>query len=445
MGLRQWGLTARILFILVLVLVLDFTANAWLNERSNRFSMPHDEAAALAQNLIAAESRIDRATPADRAALTRRLSSATLRFDWSAGNQAPVPGIDLGNLEDQLLRLQPALARARLEMTISPLRLTDGLTGTMTLGDRTTLRFAGDTRSAWPLVLGHLADFLLPTTAFALLAWLLTYGALRPLRKLVRASLRVGTRRAQPIAVAGPGEVQLLIRAFNSMQQRIDALLDSNSQTILAIAHDLRTPLTRMQLRLDAMGIDDDDRQGLESDMGEIRDLLASLQSYIDLDGDAALREPVDLAAMAQTLVDQSSETGGVASYHGPDHLVVHARPLALRRSIGNLLDNAVHYGGSARVILVGPPSGVTIMVEDDGPGIPPDAFDKVLQPFIRLDHARERNTSGMGLGLAIVDRAVRAEGGALILANRPTGGLRATIRLPESALLPAPATLPYN
>jgi len=225
--------------------------------------------------------------------------------------------------------------------------------------------------------------------------------------------------------------VQLLIRAFNSMQQRIDALLDANMQTMLAIAHDLRTPLTRLRLRLDALGMDEEDRNGLEADISEIRDLLASLQSYVEIDSDEARAEPIDLAAMAQTLVDQAGERGGRAAYHGPARLVIHARALALRRSLGNLIEKALHYGGNARVMLSETLAAVTIVVEDDGPGIPAESLDKVLAPFVRLDHARERNTSGMGLGLAIVDRAIRAQGGTLTLSNRASGGLRALIRLP--------------
>jgi signal transduction histidine kinase len=449
MAMRQWGLSARIFATLALVLALDFALNAYLLERASRFSIPSREAAALGGQLARLARAMDQTPAPAREGLAKKLGNVALQIDWLAQDPLLVSGIQLGNIEGQLLRAQPALADARLQVVISPLRVTDGLGGTLTLADGSTVRFRSHTHSVWPLMIGHLVNFLLPTTAFALLAWLLTYAALRPLRKLVRASLKVGTRRAQPLDVAGPGEVQLLIRAFNSMQQRIDGLLDANTQTLLAIAHDLRTPLTRMRLRLDALGMDDADRCDLEADMGEIRDLLASLQSFVELESDEARREPVDLAAMAQTLVDSAEETRGgratKASYHGPHRLVVHARPLALRRALGNLLDNALHYGGSARVMLADRPSGVMIAVEDDGPGIPPEALDKVLQPFVRLDHARERNTSGMGLGLAIVERAIQAEGGTLALSNRPKGGLRAVICLPKACLQPASATLSYN
>jgi len=162
------------------------------------------------------------------------------------------------------------------------------------------------------------------------------------------------------------------------------------------------------------------------------------------VDGSEARREQIDLAAMAQTLVEQVGDQGGAAggaeggraAYHGPDHLIVHARALPLRRALSNLVANALHYGGNARVALSTSPSGVMILVEDDGPGIAPEDLEKALQPFVRLDRARERNTGGMGLGLAIVSRAVEGEGGTLTLSNRPHGGLQALIRLPETALI---------
>ncbi|HZU64125.1 MAG TPA: ATP-binding protein, partial [Novosphingobium sp.] len=226
-------------------------------------------------------------------------------------------------------------------------------------------------------------------------------------------------------------ELRALIGAFNAMQQRIDGLLDANAQTMLAIGHDLRTPLARLQLRIDTLRLPADDRAALEADVDEMRDLLGSLQAYVEGDGAGQRREPVDLAAMAQTLVDQATEQGAEASYAGPPRVVVDAHATALRRALANLLGNALQYGGRARVRLRQQGSMIEIAIEDDGPGIAEAHLAKVLQPFVRLDHARERNTRGMGLGLAIVDKAVRAQGGTLVLENRPAGGLVARICLP--------------
>jgi two-component system, OmpR family, osmolarity sensor histidine kinase EnvZ len=106
-------------------------------------------------------------------------------------------------------------------------------------------------------------------------------------------------------------------------------------------------------------------------------------------------------------------------------------RPIGLKRAIGNLVENALHYGGCARVAVTAEGETLLVRIDDDGPGIPEARLDEVLHPFSRLDPARSRNTSGLGLGLAIVVRAAEADGGRLVLANRPEGGLRAELRLP--------------
>lgn len=434
MNLRasQWGLSARVLAVLLLVMVLDFAANSWVVERASDFALAEQEADVLADRLLGAAQALNDAAPERRETLAHDLSTRSLRLEWQRDGARAARGIHLPGLADQLLRHEPGLAGWRLQMLISPDRVA-GVGGTLALADGSALVFRNHTVAVWPLMAGHTANLLLPTAAFAVLAWLLTYASLRPLRRLVRASRRVGTRHARPMAEEGPGEVQLLIRAFNTMQQRIDALLDANVQTMLAIGHDLRTPLARLQLRMDNLPMEAEDREALEDDIAEMRDLLASLQTYVEADNTETPAQRVDLAAMAQTLVDGAVEHGRKAVYHGPDQLVVTARPLALRRALSNLIDNAVHYGGAARVGLVRNAAGVALSVEDEGPGIPPEDLERVLQPFVRLDHARSRSTAGMGLGLAIVARAVEAEGGTLTLSNLPRGGLRALIRLPGS------------
>jgi signal transduction histidine kinase len=265
--------------------------------------------------------------------LAHDLSSRSLQLEWQRDGARAARGIHLPGLADQLLRHEPDLASWRLQMLVSPDRAA-GVGGTLALRDGSALVFRNHTVAVWPLMAGHMANLLLPTAAFAVLAWLLTYASLRPLRRLVRASRRVGTRHARPMAEEGPGEVQLLIRAFNTMQQRIDALLDANVQTMLAIGHDLRTPLARLQLRMDALEMEAEERDALEDDIAEMRDLLASLQTYVEADNTETPAQRVDLAAMAQTLVDGAVERGLKAVYHGPDQLVVTARPLALRRAL---------------------------------------------------------------------------------------------------------------
>jgi signal transduction histidine kinase len=274
----------------------------------------------------------------------------------------------------------------------------------------------------------------LPSVVLLVLAWLLFRLMLKPLRSLVEATSNVGAADSKPLPESGEGEVLQLIRAFNAMQERIRQLLAAGSQTLLAVGHDLRTPLARLQLRIDHAAIDPGLRDDIRRDIDEMRDLLQSLQTFVESGPDGGPIERIDIAVTARTLVDNVRDRGQRASYRGPRHLEILTRPVAVRRALSNLLENALAYGGNAKVEVAERDGDVEIAVEDDGPGIPAERLADVLLPFVRLDNARTRNTAGMGLGLPIVDRVVRAEGGTLSLDNKPSGGLRVTIRLPRAA-----------
>jgi signal transduction histidine kinase len=132
--------------------------------------------------------------------------------------------------------------------------------------------------------------------------------------------------------------------------------------------------------------------------------------------------------------VETAADHGADARYSGEPGVEIMARAVSIRRALSNLIENALHYGGNVRVAVTREGGSAQVMVEDDGPGIPEDRIANALQPFVRLDSARARDTAGMGLGLPIVQRSVALEGGTLDLRNRAQGGLRATIRLPLAA-----------
>jgi signal transduction histidine kinase len=189
-----------------------------------------------------------------------------------------------------------------------------------------------------------------------------------------------------------------------------------------------------MKLRLASAQIDEGTRDAIEGDINEMGDLLRSLQIYLGGEGQSMPAEKIDLAVMACSLIDAMRDEGKDAYYDGPGNLEIWARPVSIRRAIANLIDNALHYAGNVRLSVRQTEEATLITVDDDGAGIAPERFADVVQPFVRLDEGRARNTRGMGLGLAIVHNAMRAEGGELTLANRPEGGLRATLRLPRVA-----------
>ncbi|MCT2401479.1 ATP-binding protein [Novosphingobium mangrovi (ex Huang et al. 2023)] len=428
---RRLGLPERLLGILLLVIIVDFVANSVLFDRANSFELRRDDAERIAENLVLATRTLERAAPDAREVLAQTLSTSRFSLDWMAPGDRPRGSLGLANLRAQVVEIEPELAYADLELHLENVPGKGNIGGSLQLSDRSLLRFNTHAHAAWKLTVGRVVSMLLPTLLLIVLAWILLRATLRPLRNLIGATRHLGSGLPQPVPERGPDELRSLIRALNEMQERIHQSLADRTQTMLAIGHDLKTPLSRMQLRLDDSAVDSEVREGLTHDIDEMRMLLESLQAYVDSDGRNIPPELIDIAVMAETLVDTATDHGADATYSGASSLEVRVRPVAIRRALSNLLENAIHYGGNARVHVKRDGGAAEIVVEDDGPGIPEDRIADALQPFVRLDTARTRDTAGMGLGLPIVRKAVRMEGGTLDLRNRPEGGLRATIRLP--------------
>lgn len=432
--LRSVGLGGRLLAIVAAVVAIDFLINSVLFESARRYFIQEDEAAWMAEHIVVAHRVIDHSKLEDRREIARELGTDRFTITWSRYRAHMGNTIELSTLHRQMLAAQPELRQAHLQLKLMPLSLSLGgnIGGSTTLSDDSVINFRFSGLSPWSLNFGRLVGLALPSVVLLLLAWLLVRRMLKPLRALEKAASEVGgAADPQPLQETGEGEVLHLIRAFNAMQARIHQLLASNSQTMLAIGHDLRTPLARLQLRIDDAAIDPALRMDIGHDVDEMRGLLESLQTYVDSGRDQGPIERIDIAVTAQTLVDNALDRGARATYRGPEHLEVLTRPVSVRRALSNLVENALAYAGNASVEVTTHGDMLEIVVEDDGPGIPPERLAEVLRPFIRLDNARTRDTAGMGLGLPIVDRAVAAEGGTLDLENRPSGGLRVTMRLP--------------
>ncbi|MDE8653104.1 ATP-binding protein [Novosphingobium album (ex Liu et al. 2023)] len=428
---RRFGLPERLLAVLLLVVVVDFAANTLLFERANSFELGRDDAERIAESLVLASRAVERSPIADRPAVAAALSTSRFALEWSPASQRQRGSVGLANLRTQVVEFEPELAHADLELHLEGLPARGNVGGSIRLDDGSVLDFRSHVRAAWKLTAGHIISFVLPTLLLITLTWVLLRATLNPLRALIRATRHLGAGPPRPVPERGPDELRELIRALNDMQERIHQSMVDRTQTILAIGHDLKTPLARMRLRLDDGDVAPGVRDGIKHDIEEMRLLLESIQAYVDTGGADIPAERIDLAVMAETLVDTAADYGADATYSGERSLEIIARPISIRRALANLIENALHYGGNARVSVRRDGQGAEIVVEDDGPGIPEDSIGSALQPFVRLDSARARDTAGMGLGLPIVQKAVRMEGGTLDLRNRPGGGLRATIRLP--------------
>jgi signal transduction histidine kinase len=266
----------------------------------------------------------------------------------------------------------------------------------------------------------------------ALIALLMARRVAAPIRRLADAAERLGLDLdAPPLPETGSRELRSAAAAFNRMQQRLKRLVEDRIRMLAAISHDLRTPLTRLRLRLELIG-DQAARAKAERDLDEMQ---AMLEATLALAREEARSEPlvrVDLAELVQTACDGFCDAGHAVTYAGPAHLAYTGRQVALRRALDNLIANAVAYGGRADVELAKQGPWIEVRIGDRGPGIPEALRERVFEPFFRLEESRSRETGGSGLGLAVARSVARGHGGDVSLEDRPGGGLLAVLRLAE-------------
>jgi len=252
-----------------------------------------------------------------------------------------------------------------------------------------------------------------------------------PLSVFASAAERLGVDvNAEPLSEKGPPEVRRASLAFNTMQMRVKRYIKDRTQMLAAISHDLRTPITRLRLRAEFVD-DDEQREKMMNDLNEMEAMIAETLVFAR---DDAANEPashIDVAAVVAALCGELRFSGREVGYAGPDSFEFLTRPLAFKRAISNLIDNALKYGRTAQVTLAPSGAELRIYVDDTGPGIPPAEMDRVFLPFVRLETSRSRETGGAGLGLTIARNAIRSMGGDVELMNRTEGGLRVTVVLP--------------
>ena len=280
-----------------------------------------------------------------------------------------------------------------------------------------------------------LLDYGIRLLIIGLAAW---FGALwlsAPMRRLQSASRALGrslARNEAPPQVderAGTVEVRETAHVFNEMSRQLSDQVHSRALLVAAISHDLRTPLTRIRMRLEGSEGDPLTARSI-ADIHEMDDLIESaLEVFRGASTHEESREVTDVHALVQAIVDDLADLGQPVGIRGePAPAAVQAA--GLRRVVSNLVNNALRYGQRADVSVLTVGDAVHIVIEDQGPGIPEAQLDAVMKPFYRLESSRNRLTGGSGLGLYIARDLIARQGGTLSLANRPEGGLRATIAL---------------
>jgi len=209
------------------------------------------------------------------------------------------------------------------------------------------------------------------------------------------------------------------------MQERLHNYVSDRTRMLAAVSHDLRSPITALRLRAELVE-QDDLRERMIASLDDMQQMVEATLAFARQDAEAEPTQTVDLARLGRDLVGERAELGQPVKWEGGNAMAYPCRPVALKRALGNLVENAVRYGGSARVRL----EARGFVVEDDGPGIPEDRLEHVFEPFARLEESRSQDTGGAGLGLAIARSIARSHGGDVVLRNRPEGGVRAVLSL---------------
>ncbi|HUN47549.1 MAG TPA: ATP-binding protein [Stellaceae bacterium] len=447
------GLVGRIgLLVLGAVIITQAISVALFFFEGNSSLMVVRGARPIAEQIATLYRRIDALTVADRPDAIRLASTPLLGLEWPA----PRPDIDVendGRYAPELRDLVHAdLGDSRRTIAVEPIanagyevhatavlhsaevRVFRGpkIKVSMPLSDGTWLAFYAPDwiPPRFPLLEFLPRVLLLCAITVVLFLWIAKQFT-SPIVRLAMAAERLGLDgREPPLVERGAPEVRAATRAFNEMRHRLKRLVADRTQVLAAISHDLRTPLTRLRLRVEFVE-DLQLQEKMLADLAEMEAMVASTLAFAKNDVQSEPREAIDLAALLQSLSEDMTDCGQAVSYDGPAHATVQARPVALRRSLMNLLNNAVNYGRAARVRLAEAAGGAVVEIDDDGPGIPPEEQEEVFSPYYRLERSRNRETGGTGLGLSIARGIIRAEGGNIELANRPEGGLRVRVTLP--------------
>ncbi|MBV8645791.1 ATP-binding protein [Paludibacterium sp.] len=445
-------LTGQLLLAVVVSLILAQIVGAWLllADRAhfgNQLRGQND-----AERLAGIVSMLERTPSADRNRLIRVLNEPDNLFTLAEAWGAPEPATTVDQAFANTFRDALGLNRAvqvlpvelrspappgappmhgmahgrgpmRIPFLVMQARLTDGAV--------LTWRHAAPPEPRnWPartlLLLWVLAILV------AVLASLLVRRLTRPLAALAEAASGLARNLDQPpLPEGGPREVARAATAFNHMQRDLKSYLETRSQALAGVSHDLRLPITRLRLRLEQLN-DEALRSQCEADLAEMDAMIGHTLAFLRAGQCSEPTVKLNLDALLDGLAEDFEALGMTVARHGEAGRPVMARPQALRRCLGNLMENARRYAGDKVDLRVeADDAQVHVLVEDRGPGIPLEARDRVFEPYFRLESSRARTTGGTGLGLAIARATARAMGGDLTLHDRPGGGLSARLTLP--------------
>ncbi|HTO46337.1 MAG TPA: ATP-binding protein [Burkholderiales bacterium] len=431
-GLLPASLFGQVTLILVVGLVAAQLGSIWLHRGAGEAASMHEYFARVADRVAAEVDALDRLPTGERAAYARAASDAELAVETGVAN-APA---EAGWVPPPFARALGEGLGGRYEFRADapggrgpPLR---GLTVDVRLKDGTWARFRAAPMRI-PREPSSLLFYLgLMVSVVAAVVLLAVRSVTRPLRVLGDAARSLGEDLARPpLPEVGPREAREAARAFNEMQARLRDMVDQRTRALSAMSHDLRTPITRLRLRSEMLE-DQALRGKLQADLDDMQRLVDVTLDYLRGLKEAEPIHRVDVDGLAAGLADDFASMGRPIEVSGRAERPFEGRPLALRRALTNLLENALTYGGKATLRIEDSPASLRLIVEDEGPGIPESDLARVVEPFERLEASRSRGTGGVGLGLSIARDIAASHGGALRLENRAPRGLRAILELPR-------------
>ena len=435
----------RVFLVLIGGIVASALLTALLADREGRRTFAQVRAAHTADRVEQLVTALEAVPPEVRATLAATLQRGmTAQF---AGPEAPRQEVDAeltAALTEEFGGNRTVVANAgtsadcvtqpgdsaAVDQNAKPCRVIS-----LTLRDGTPLRLILRPQPELSWTRPHSSRWLLYAIFFpvclGLLAYVVARMATRPLNQLAQAATELGGDiNRPPLVERGPAEVRDAAAAFNAMQARIRRYVEERTEMLAAIAHDLQTPLTRLRLRLEKVN-DTELRDKLVDDLASMQIMIREgldLATSIDAGG---LMQLVDVDSLLSSVCADAVDAGHEVTLVGQTGVSIPAIPGALQRCLTNLIDNAVKYGGYARVTAGCEAGNVVIRVADGGPGIPEAQMERVFDPFYRLETSRSRETGGSGLGLTIARNIAHKHGGTLTLRNKPGGGLECLLVLP--------------
>jgi signal transduction histidine kinase len=448
------SLSAQTLAVLVLILALSHAVAIGIYALDRRTAAFEIEAYDFADRVVGMVDLLQHLPPAWREDVVRESDGRTFHVTLDAAPDAP--GDNLyeamsAAVADRIRAQLPGMPADAIRVSLTALPFVprddapptdlvpDGSSRTplfahisVALGEAGWLNFVGDLPSAKSFWLAPTAAYIVSIAVGmgAVAIWLLS-RVTAPFRVFAAAADRLGRDiRTETLPERGPTEVIQAAQAFNAMQRRVQRLVDNRTQVLAALSHDLKTPVTLIRLRTELMPESEERKKVLAT----LDDMQATIDAVLEFATATLLEEArrrVDMTALLGSICEDLQDAVQDVAFAPAERVHVTCQRVGMKRALGNLIDNAVKYGGAARVAIERRGALVDILIDDDGPGIPEDMMESVFMPFYRVDESRGDEKGGSGLGLSIAQAIVHGHGGQIGLENRPGGGLRVRVTLP--------------